>query len=374
MPTVSFQSFIILNSMKTISNLVGFLVVVFFSNACKKNDKAETKSFLQGESTNIRYRDSVFANVDTTSLFNIFYRKVNNYNRVDSLKLDVYQPAGDTDPKRAAIIFIHGGGFGETARSKGVNYNTTNLRKTVTDICLAYAKRGYVVISPSYRVGIDPSGNPAIVNDQLNKIYETIYRATQDIRALVRFVKLGANIGRIDTNKIFIGGGSAGAITALHANYLDPTEAPNGFGIWGALDGTGEYDYPGPSNKTLGVVNIEGMLINTSFIDYNEGPIVSTYGISDLFYYGTSTSHPPYPNLQVSFSNGLQINAQLTKLGVTPIATYVYNPGNHGASSGVDIDSSGTDANGDYRIVYPLNAANTINFTSNWMYNRLLAQ
>src|SRR3954453_23984950 len=55
----------------------------------------------------VRYRDAVFTDVDTTS--GITYGRAVNEDGVDqALKLDTYEPSGDTVDKRPAIVWVHG--------------------------------------------------------------------------------------------------------------------------------------------------------------------------------------------------------------------------------------------------------------------------
>lgn len=97
---------------------------------------------------------------------------------------------------------IHGGGF--IAGNK-------EDRKTE---CIALAQKGYVAATISYRLGWDTG---------LQRI-QAIYRAHQDANASLRYLVSNYSTYGIDTNWIFIGGTSAGAITANNVNYTSQDE------------------------------------------------------------------------------------------------------------------------------------------------------
>jgi carboxylesterase type B len=57
-------------------------------------------------------------------------------------------------------------------------------------------------------------------------LVRTGYMAAQDVSAAVRFFKANADKYRIDTNRIFLLGQSAGAVAILHALYMTRTSVP----------------------------------------------------------------------------------------------------------------------------------------------------
>lgn len=83
--------------------------VCFFS--CKKTISSENEfKSLLSPLAGVRYFDEIFSDVDT-SLFNLVYRVVNNFDKTDTLAMDVYVGANDTQTLRPAVIIIHGGAF-----------------------------------------------------------------------------------------------------------------------------------------------------------------------------------------------------------------------------------------------------------------------
>lgn len=333
--------------MKT--NLTSFLLFICLATAilsCKKPDvldKQTSKNLITTTTTPVRYRDSVFANVD--SFPNFFYRTVQNYDRVEDLKFDVYMPSGDTASKRACIVFIHGGGW-----FRGPE-NGLGSRKGERRFCIAYAKRGYTVISPSYRLGKDFKPRQSS-SDSSFKVYEGVYRAAQDVRAMLRFLKKNSTAGKIDTNKIFIGGGSAGAGNAINTAYLDQLEIGNGFTAnWGKLDGNGVYDYPGYSLKVKGVLNIAGAIFDKNYIDAGDPPMISFYGSEDGYYKDSLTIPGPMTPI-FRFDNGKKIHQRFSQLGIITPPIVLFQGQGH--------------ANND-----PTAFTTILNATCAWMYNLL---
>ena len=66
----------------------------------------------------LRYRDQVFSAVTTTPDITYGTAPDDNGNQV-ALKLDLYQPTGDTAAKRPAVVWVHGGGFTSGDKSSG---------------------------------------------------------------------------------------------------------------------------------------------------------------------------------------------------------------------------------------------------------------
>ena len=66
----------------------------------------------------LRYRDQVFSAVSRTNDLTYGQAPDLQGNPVD-LKLDLFQPAGDTVTKRPAYVWVHGGGFSHGDKSSG---------------------------------------------------------------------------------------------------------------------------------------------------------------------------------------------------------------------------------------------------------------
>lgn len=151
---------------------------------------------------------SFFDSNEITVTKNIqFGVSVDRNNNPYTLKMDLYFPGLNIDPspKRPFILLVHGGGFVSGDKQSG----------DIVDLCYHLAMRGFVCASINYRLGH---------NGTEYQKYKARYRAIQDGHAALRYIVNNANIARIDTNWIFVGGQSAGALTALGLVYADQQE------------------------------------------------------------------------------------------------------------------------------------------------------
>jgi acetyl esterase/lipase len=158
----------------------------------------------------LRYRDAIFSSVNVTS--NIVYGSaVNNESQTITLTMDSYEPVGDTVTARPAIVWVHGGSFAVGDKTSGELVDEANV----------FAKKGYFNVSINYR--LEPPGCSAGTPTVLCVI--AIAEAQQDAQTAVRFLRTNAATYGIDTDRIAIGGSSAGAITALNVGFTtnDPT-------------------------------------------------------------------------------------------------------------------------------------------------------
>lgn len=152
-----------------------------------------------------------------TSLFAADVEKTTfTYSKNPDLKLDKYEVATSDATPRPVIIFAFGGGFtgGERDAQSYVPYFNF------------MARNGYVVCSIDYRTslaGYKP--NPALPADQAMQafgaaIVGAITDATTDYLTATAYILSKAEEWNIDPGKIVATGSSAGAITALQAEYV----------------------------------------------------------------------------------------------------------------------------------------------------------
>ena len=221
---------------------------------------------LQAQNCGARYHDQIFQNVTITS--NITYTTSNNTN----LKLDVYEPTGDTASMRPLMILAHGGSFiGGSKTQDGV----------VTQLCNSFAKRGYVCAAINYRLG----GIFDMFADSTAK--DVVMKAISDGKSAIRFFKKDAatnNTYKIDPSKVFVGGNSAGAVLYAHCVFIDSVnEAPaslrNIINLNGGIEGNSGND--GYSSEATALVNLAGGLNEAYFVGPGNKPSFNAQGDAD---------------------------------------------------------------------------------------------
>lgn len=154
--------------------------------------------------TEVQYFDSTEITIATNIQYGISQDYLGN---PDTLLMDLYYPnlGIDVSPKRPFIMVFHGGGFSSGDKASG----------DIVDLCVHLALRGFVCATVNYRLGHDFSEYGQ---------YKARYRAIQDGHAAMRYVVNNANIVRLDTNWLFVGGQSAGSLLALGMVYADQSE------------------------------------------------------------------------------------------------------------------------------------------------------
>ncbi len=271
--------------------------------------------FAQDPCANGRYASAIFDQFTLTS--NLTYgQNLNWANSNTTLKLDFYEPTNDTLEARPLIIWVHGGSF--IGGSK-----TDNDVKTLSE---RFAKKGYVCASIDYRLGFFPF-------DSTNAV-KAVLRAVQDLKAAIRYFYKDAqttNLYKIDTNHVFIGGSSAGAITALHVAYLNNACEFSDYMSTSTLSGLGGLDgdsgNPGYSTVVHGVINGCGALARYNWIEPEDIPLCSIHGTNDgTVTYNRGLVNPGTPLMYLDGSRMLHERA--CAVGI-PNQFYTFNNAPH---------------------------------------------
>lgn len=262
------------------------------------------RSLSQEHCDGVRYIDPIFTEIDST--LNVkFGENQTIAGSQKNLFMDIYTPPAEFFFDRPLIILEHGGSF------------LTGNRKQLRQLCLEYASRGYVAATIDYRL-FDAFG----LEIDSSLAFDAAIKATMDFKAAIRWFKEnadGADDYGIDTNLIFIGGVSAGAIAADHCAYLDEEDNlgaaldsvvnANG-GIRGNSSSNFEY-----SESVAGVLNFSGALKNVNWISAGEAPVFSMHDEFDgIVPYGTAITTEFGTPIEVSGS--FSINEQAIAVGI----------------------------------------------------------
>lgn len=226
-----------------------------------------------------RYHKRTFEEINITR--DIVYGEVNPYESEENddlvpITLDFYEPVGDPLAQRPLVVMAFGGAFlfGEKEA------------EDMSAWCDSLAHRGYACASINYRIGFNIFSPRSAIR--------TVYRAVQDMRAAIRFLKEDPNNQgfKVDPDYIFAGGQSAGAITALHTAFLNeeadrPPETFAGTSFFsgerkdqGCLDCSGNnYEQ---SVEIKGLVSMWGALYLLEYAEAHEQiPTIMVHGTLD---------------------------------------------------------------------------------------------
>jgi para-nitrobenzyl esterase len=201
----------------------------------------------------VRYRDVVFTSVSRTADIQYGSAPDLSGNPV-ALKMDMYQPAGDTVRQRPAVIFVHGGSFSAGDKASGPSADLAGL----------FPKLGYVAFSINYRLlGSGCTGSTAGSATCTNAALFAI----SDAQAAVRWVRQHADQYGVDPGRVGIGGESAGGIAATGVGLLSENPGAGGNGLY--------------SDRVQGFFSISGGLPNGVYASADDAPGLLVHGTAD---------------------------------------------------------------------------------------------
>jgi acetyl esterase/lipase len=180
-----------------------------------------------------------------------------------TLRLDAFLPLGLEGIRKAAIVFVHGGGF------------ESGDKRAYRDDCRYFARKGFAAFSINYRLRRDepplPPGEPVTIASYARPAFV-------DTKAALRWVGAHAAEFGIDPERIFLAGTSAGAIAAMAAGVT------GGEAFLGDLPGRAAptANSPGASVAVRGIISFCGGLYGlVDSIDAGDPPILLYHGTED---------------------------------------------------------------------------------------------
>ncbi|MFN5884743.1 MAG: hypothetical protein ACK445_05345, partial [Bacteroidota bacterium] len=148
--------------------------------------------------------------------------------------------------------------------------------------------------------------NPATTIQEVaaEQLIKATYRAIQDVRNCVRFMRTNATTYRIDTSKIIVGGQGTGGYVALGLGTVNkrseiesnpkflrgsdgtPMVSVDTLGDWNGLGGVPFFNYsgdPAVSGNVHMVFNFGGAIGDSAWLESNSLPVVSLHCVKDPF-------------------------------------------------------------------------------------------
>lgn len=210
--------------------------------------------------------------------FDVQFAKKLNY-KGDSvyLRANIYEP--NASGKKPLLLFLHGGGFVIGDKRAAV----------ASSLCFALAQQNIVSVSINYRLGFGKG------EDRKSEGVITVLRAMEDLHDAIAFFKQDSIVEayQIDTNRIYIGGSSAGGITALHYAFMDGQEFKEYYGD--ITNSTSDFasDFLEKKYQVKGVLSFCGGISQVAFCD-DEIPLAMAHGDQDDFVpFVKGLPHPP---------------------------------------------------------------------------------
>ena len=199
--------------------------------------------------------------IDVDGINNMINTKLGNI----ELTAQIFNPPSPSIGQKKVVIIFHGGAFLPGMGNKG----DFNIQST----CMYFAQRGVTAVAAEYR----------LMNILTPSFYKAGYVATQDGKAIVRYIANHSADYNINPEEIFLMGYSAGAVTALHTGFLETQENIDGRNrklseMYGHLDAVGEQAVT-PFN-IRGIINIAGGVFDTAILN-NDIPVLSCHGDQD---------------------------------------------------------------------------------------------
>ncbi|MEM6264842.1 MAG: esterase, partial [Bacteroidota bacterium] len=268
--------------------------------------------------TGVRFYAPIFANVDSTIGVQ-FGQNTTVGGVTQDLLMDIYEPQGDTASRRPVIVLAFGGSF------------TEGTRKQLSELCINYARYGYVAATIDYRI-----------IDDIFQVLDTaalasvVAGAASDMKAAIRFFREDAatsNVYKVNPDFIAAGGISSGAIAALNTAYVDSVGTLPAF-VKTALDQNGGFDGNSSANtqysfQPQAVISFSGALNDVMVMDADDPPLYMVHDDQDdIVPFGSKTI--PVSFLYTVFLEGSQsMYTRLQALGVKSSLVVIPNSPAH---------------------------------------------
>lgn len=235
--------------------------------------------------------------------------------KMQKLCFDFYEPNNPGDTLRPLVITLFGGGF----------VLGTRQWPDMVAWCNRFAQNGYAAASIDYRL-------MSATEFSYKSLVRTGFMAAQDVSAAVRFFKANYEKYRIDTNRIFLLGQSAGAVAILHALYMDEDERPAETfeePALPAMHSAGSAEMQRHTFDVAGVMLFWGSIFNTDYIDADEvTPVCLIHGEKDIILPVDSGYAFSFPGLPYVYGSKV-IADRLKEVGTTTFESHLLEKEGH---------------------------------------------
>jgi predicted esterase len=204
----------------------------------------------------IRYLDELFTEVNRST--HIYATKPG-----EELKMDIFQPKGDSEKKRPVLLYVHGGGFAGGQRDSPAH----------VQFCEKMARKGYITATMSYTLVM--KGKSFSCDRPAPEKINTFLLTARDISRATKFLLDNQQEFQIDQDKIILLGSSAGAEAILHAAF------------WKESYKNGDENILSPDFSYGGIVSMAGAITSLDWI-------TTSTAIPSMFFHGTCDNLVPY--------------------------------------------------------------------------------
>ena len=144
------------------------------------------------------------------------YTLEDDLSKPTSLRLNIYEPAGDSMAKRPMVILVYGGGW---------TYGDRNQRE---DEAIDFARRGYVAMTMDYTMIPEDLLDNVPSDDQGGFYGPLVTKGVDDIYDSYKYMVDHKDQYRIDETRIGIGGWSVGGLMIATLANTNATDTPYG--------------------------------------------------------------------------------------------------------------------------------------------------
>lgn len=221
------------------------------------------------------FTDNQFASIQKVEMLYDRVEDPTGYYDSINLYLDLYYSTENTQEIQPMMILLHGGSFiTELGNKAGME-----------EISRLMVAKGFVVASISYTTWSFLLGGAPT----LDQIVDVVTKSMRDLQSAIEFVVEFNGQGQfpeVDMQNLVLGGASAGAVTMLHRIYIDEDNELPDFLAMAFENNGGIFPSHSEDYRIAYGLNLSGGILDTTFIDEDEPPLISVHGDLDstVFY------------------------------------------------------------------------------------------